>query len=700
MSELEFVPNFIYQSTSGEISNSKSTIIQYNNLSFISYNKAVNIWNLKTSTLIKSIRHKKYLVTVFSINEDFLIIGFNNGLIQIYKLDEYEKYLEYRIHSKRIVSLIYEGKVITSASSDGLVYKYDLGLETSTKITQTNAIDVIDSNRNIIAIGTGDCTFTTVKDDKEHAYILNNRLKYLSILDDNNFLFIFRDNDIKIYNAENDIYKDCKKLKKIKSIRRINNTLYILGDKKLFSFIIKFEKGVYSLVELTTIDAKQSVIDFSIINSQVGFITKDNSYIKDKLELEYHKYDITEIKKDKNNRICSFSKDKLIIWNIYEDKLSFYNQIKISEGSDFCIYEDFYVLCDKQKIYFYNMHNLKIHKELNIEDSGSINVKMSTSEYSKEFTDSKQEILAIAINQKVNFYNKELEVIDSLDLQDFVSSIAIYNGNLFIGLLNPKVYIYDNNKDLLKTLYGHSLPVININVNDKLIYTIGADKMLKIWGLDFGDCRKSIIINESRNIQLVASNLFIVGSSILKYYHGFKIYHEKKYFDCQLLFLDEDYLIGSSENVLNIFSIDKYELEKIDEDSEDSEIMETNVIGITDLTKYEEFLNILEDSSPEIPTKFNRFVQEIGLGDLDSYLVLLSATQIYSLVDLLFYCENIIIASRIFQSLVKLHKEVIVGNKKCNELRIDLMLKMKVLRDKLGKNVYKQILRTGSDFLE
>lgn len=694
MLEVDFIPNFIYQSTSGNISNNKSMILQYKNLYFISYNNTLNIWNFKTSTLVKSLRHKKYNISYFDISDSLLFVGFSSGLIQVYKLNnDFEKYLEYKIHTKRIINIVLENNLLISASADGLLMKYDLDFERGTCILQTSPLDVFDYKYKIFGIATGDATFTTIKNDKEHAIILDNRLKYLFILDDYSFLFIFRNNDVKIYDSSTDTYKEIKKLKKIKSAKRIDGKIFILGEKKLFSFIIKRNKNEFCLEEQKVVDINSNSIDFYVCNQTSCFITADNSFFSGKLKLEFHCKPITDLKRDKNDRICTLSKDKFIVWNVCTNTFICYNQIKLSEGLVFDVFSSYYVIGENNRILFVNFNDLKIFKILDNDVREKNCVQISVSEYSKNFNEQKNEILGIAINQKINFYDTNIDFLDSLDLPDYVSSFKIYNNFYFVGLLNSKVYIYDKNKDLIKTLYGHSLPVTNINLSDKLIYTIGADKMLKIWGLDFGDCRKSIIANDSINLQILSDNLFIIGSTNLKYYIGYKIYYEKKYFDSNLLLLCKDFLIGANGNSISLYEIDKYELEKINEISEESEILTTNNINIINTSKYEEFIDILEDKNNYI--KFNKFICGIGLGDLDSYLTLLSATQIYSLIDLLFQCKNTIVASRIFCTLISMHKDIIMGYKRCDELRENLCIKMKDIRDKLGKNTYKIIFKTG-----
>lgn len=50
------------------------------------------------------------------------------------------------------------------------------------------------------------------------------------------------------------------------------------------------------------------------------------------------------------------------------------------------------------------------------------------------------------------------------------------------------------------SLYGHKLPVLcmDISSDGDLIVSGSADKNLKIWGLDFGDCHKSIFAHADR----------------------------------------------------------------------------------------------------------------------------------------------------------------------------------------------------------
>lgn len=64
-----------------------------------------------------------------------------------------------------------------------------------------------------------------------------------------------------------------------------------------------------------------------------------------------------------------------------------------------------------------------------------------------------------------------------------------------VGLLDNTVRLfYEDSLKLFLTLYGHSLPVmcLDLSYDNTLIVSGSADKSLKIWGLDFGDCHRSL----------------------------------------------------------------------------------------------------------------------------------------------------------------------------------------------------------------
>ncbi|EEP81905.1 conserved hypothetical protein [Uncinocarpus reesii 1704] len=70
---------------------------------------------------------------------------------------------------------------------------------------------------------------------------------------------------------------------------------------------------------------------------------------------------------------------------------------------------------------------------------------------------------------------------------------------LAVSLLDNtvKVFFVDTLK-LFLNLYGHKLPVLNMDISydSKLIVTCSADKNIRLWGLDFGDCHKAFFAHQ------------------------------------------------------------------------------------------------------------------------------------------------------------------------------------------------------------
>ena len=76
---------------------------------------------------------------------------------------------------------------------------------------------------------------------------------------------------------------------------------------------------------------------------------------------------------------------------------------------------------------------------------------------------------------------------------------------LAVSLLDNtvKVFFVDSLK-LFLNLYGHKLPVLNIDISydSKLIVTCSADKNVRLWGLDFGDCHKAFFAHQDSIMQV------------------------------------------------------------------------------------------------------------------------------------------------------------------------------------------------------
>ena len=66
-----------------------------------------------------------------------------------------------------------------------------------------------------------------------------------------------------------------------------------------------------------------------------------------------------------------------------------------------------------------------------------------------------------------------------------------------------KVFFTDSLKFFL-SLFGHKLPVLSMDISSDstLLVSGGADKNIKIWGLDFGDCHRSLFAHADSVMQV------------------------------------------------------------------------------------------------------------------------------------------------------------------------------------------------------
>ena len=60
------------------------------------------------------------------------------------------------------------------------------------------------------------------------------------------------------------------------------------------------------------------------------------------------------------------------------------------------------------------------------------------------------------------------------------------------------------------SLYGHKLPVLSLDISSdsSLLISGSADKNIKIWGLDFGDCHRSLFAHADSIMQVHSGACF------------------------------------------------------------------------------------------------------------------------------------------------------------------------------------------------
>ncbi|KAI9885196.1 MAG: hypothetical protein M1823_002999 [Watsoniomyces obsoletus] len=120
-----------------------------------------------------------------------------------------------------------------------------------------------------------------------------------------------------------------------------------------------------------------------------------------------------------------------------------------------------------------------------------------------DFTTKQQPVLGTdrSTRQLSLLHTRTLSVAD-----DILSVRYSPDGRLIaLALLDNTVKVFfANTAKLYLTLYGHKLPVLSMDISydSKLIVTSSADKNIRIWGLDFGDCHKALFAHQDSIMQV------------------------------------------------------------------------------------------------------------------------------------------------------------------------------------------------------
>ncbi len=96
------------------------------------------------------------------------------------------------------------------------------------------------------------------------------------------------------------------------------------------------------------------------------------------------------------------------------------------------------------------------------------------------------------------FHTRTLKLTE--DVLCVKNSNGTQRAKIAVALLDCTVKVFfEDSLRLAFSLYGHQLPVIDMDISsdNTLIVTGSADKNIKIWGMDFGDCHHSIYAHDA-----------------------------------------------------------------------------------------------------------------------------------------------------------------------------------------------------------
>ncbi|KII64692.1 WD repeat-containing protein 3 [Thelohanellus kitauei] len=143
-------------------------------------------------------------------------------------------------------------------------------------------------------------------------------------------------------------------------------------------------------------------------------------------------------------------------------------------------------------LYIYDMLNAQVVECLNAHGGAIVHLKEMPN---------KNGFASCSVDQVSHNNVFTIKNVRQLEMEDPVTSFCYSNCQTYIAVsaLNDVKLFYDDTLKYCLTLYGHKLPVncIDISSDNEIIVTGSADNSVKIWGLTFGDCRKSIHAHSS-----------------------------------------------------------------------------------------------------------------------------------------------------------------------------------------------------------
>ncbi|EJW02771.1 hypothetical protein EDEG_02834 [Edhazardia aedis USNM 41457] len=238
-------------------------------------------------------------------------------------------------------------------------------------------------------------------------------------------------------------------------------------------------------------------------------------------------------------------------------------------------------------------------------------------------------------------------------------------------------------------LYGHSLPVRNIQFSpsSQTILTCGSDKLVKLWGTEFGECRKSFI-GDCWNTTFVNNIGFLFCDNTVKYYKKHDLIKQYKGYDLKIIKYFGNHLVCSTKYGLRLYKTSDYEVVEGEDSSEvEDEIIKENKIG--NVAQFELFLNEIDQLHEEGSTEYSNLrtiLIDIDMAEIEKYIYLLSSEQVKLLLDCVFTLKdiNLIVCARYVIPIVKIHGHLFETDENVYKKYLEVREAMGNLKNELG----------------
>lgn len=698
--EDDFIPDFTLADRTAEIFNQNSLLIVENDQLLISQNNFLNFFDVSTMTKSNYIgTEKKKTITGFcKINETF-VIAYDDGSLYGFNYEN-EKIFGCRISKKKITSLFKRENILYIGTVNGQIYEYDVFQCEITKIykKQTTCNFQMAHNEEFFVVISGKSfiIFSFRNTDPVKISDIENQICECAIIAEV-LIILDQKGKISFFNLKNMcFYENWLNIKTAKSLFVDKNTFFVISPQKKINQYrinpenIDLEYKNIKITEKGTFDC--DVFKMFLFENQIFILSTKNQIFKisenDELIplLSFHNTEILNIKIYEEN-IYSLSEEKLIKWQLptknNEQPANFALEIVNTrrfelKTNGMYFFNTKICVFDKEKLTFLCSMTFKTVFVLEIPNTTAIA--------------SQEEIFAVGSGKKISLYNKKFkEILEFYDESDIVYMKFSNNGKMLgVSNLNNKINIYQaSSGGQLMSLYGHSLPVrhFDFSPDDKNILSCSADKLIKLWGVEYGECRKTIIEKGTMALYFRHNkDLFLVSNDSLNYYQKNEKIKEFKTFKAKWFDLNDDFLVIASKYQIYLYKMNTLEfLPEISSDFDDD-------LEIEDQKKFDRLESAMEKGISD--NIFNDLLDEfltVDIAEIDSFIKLLDLNSISYILKMFDRHQELptIISIKIFLSIMKHHKSFCQENVKVYPVYCNIFEKVKNLHQLIKRNMAK-----------
>lgn len=685
----DFVPDFSLVHRTGEIFNEKSQIQSYDDYLLISHDNLLLFFDVQTEKVVNKIGiEKKKIISSYCEIDGNFVIGYDDGSLYQFN-NKNEKNFGCRLSKKKITGLFVQNNLLYVGTVNGYVFVYDLLKNTVVYTFEREKSSLYGLRHNDkvfvnIAKNTF-CIFEFEKKAPVKIEEIESKIVDFGICED---VLVLLDENGKFYFYNLDkfeFFDNNLTIKSVKSLYFTENQFFAISpNKKVYEFSVKKEFSTLKITENNVTDC--SVMKMAGSNGDIFVFSTNNQIYKissgeKRSILQFHSTEIKDLKII-DSFVFTLSDEKIIKWGLpeYEEsdkyELEYINSY-VFEYKTSCLTEFNGNIC------IFDSEGIKMISKI---DFSSIQEKKIEN---INFICAQGELLAVGSGTKVTIFDKNFKKMSEIFDESDISFLKFSNNMKLLGIANlsNKINIYDVSAGhQLMSLYGHALPVRSFDFcpDDKSLISCSADKLVKIWGVEFGECRKTLQENTSKVIYMKHNkDLFFIANENIKFFKKNDKIKEFKNFRIKSFEFNDNFLIAVGKFGIDLYRMNKYELLE-DSSSEFDEDLE-----IEDQKKHDRFEKALEKSFEE--NDFTDLLYEfenIDLAEINSLIKLLDKSSLIQILKMLQKHSEMptIPTIRIFLSIIQHHKAFCQENEMVHSIYFSLFARVKGLHKLIKEN--------------